>query len=40
MTPLKRGYSNKRKSAKTFKRHGRRTKAANMTGPNRGGWRL
>lgn len=40
MRPLKRGYSNKRRSAKIFRNHGRRTKAANIKGPNRGGYRL
>jgi len=32
--------ANKRKSAKSFRRQVGRTKAANMSGPNRGGWRL
>lgn len=40
MSPLRRGNANKRRSARTFRRHGRRTKAANMRGPNRGGYRL
>lgn len=40
MRPLKRGASNKRRSARQFRKHGRRTKAANLAGPNRGGWRL
>lgn len=40
MRPLKRGNISKRRSAKTFRKHGRRTKAANMKGPNRGGYRL
>jgi hypothetical protein len=32
---------NKRKSAKTFRRTAKRTKAANMSkAPQRGGWRL
>lgn len=41
MRPLKRQAVNKGKSAKTFRKHSRRTKAANM-GPGlaRGGIRL
>lgn len=40
MRPSARFGANKRRSAKTFRRHGRKTKAVNMRGPNRGGWRL
>ena len=40
MRPLKRGGVNKRRSARKFRKHTMRTKAANMQGPNRGGWRL
>lgn len=40
MRPLKRANINKRRSARTFRKHGKRTKAPNMKGPNRGGWRL
>jgi len=40
MRPSRRFGSNKRKSAKSFRRQAGRTKAANMSGPNRGGWRL
>lgn len=40
MRPLSRFGSNKRRSAKKFRRHVGRTKAVNMSGPNRGGWRL
>lgn len=40
MRPLKRGSTNKRRSARTFRNHGRRTKAANIKAPNRGGYRL
>ena len=40
MRPLKRGGVNKRRSAKKFRRNTTRTKQPNMSGPNRGGWRL
>lgn len=41
MRPLARFRVNKRKSAKTFRRHSSHTKAANMrSSPLRGGWRL
>jgi len=35
-----RRHVNKIKSARSFKRNVRRTKAANMKGLSRGGWRL
>lgn len=40
MRPLRRQGVNKRRSAKVFRRHSMRTKAANMNGPMRGGIRL
>jgi hypothetical protein len=41
MRILKRKMTNKRKSVKSFQRHSKRTKAANMQkAPQRGGWRL
>lgn len=40
MRPLKRHGVNKHKSAARFRRGSRRTKAANMQGPMRGGIRL
>jgi hypothetical protein len=41
MRILKRKMANKRKSAKSFRHHAKRTKAANMQkAPQRGGWRL
>lgn len=41
MRPVKRYGVNKRKSAKVFRKHSSRTKAANMRGaPMRGGIRL
>lgn len=41
MKPLSRSPSNKRSSAKQFRRNSATTAAANMTGaPMRGGWRL
>lgn len=40
MRPLKRGGVNKRRSARKFRSHIGRTKAPNMKGPMRGGWRL
>lgn len=40
MRPSKRHGINKRKSARTFRKHSRHTKALNMTGLARGGWRL
>jgi len=41
MRILKRKMTNKRKSAKTFRKHASHTKAANMQkAPQRGGWRL
>lgn len=38
--PLRRGFVNKGKSAGQFRRNSRHTKAANMQGLARGGWRL
>lgn len=40
MRPLRRVPINKQRSAGTFRRHSKRTKAANMSGPMRGGIRL
>lgn len=40
MRPSRRFGVNKSRSARKFRRHGMKTKAANMKGPNRGGWRL
>lgn len=40
MRPLKRKPVNKRRSAKTFRKQTTRTKAANLNGPQRGGWRF
>jgi hypothetical protein len=41
MRTLHRKSVSKRKSAKTFRHHAKRTKAANMQkAPQRGGWRL
>lgn len=40
MRPSKRHHVNKRHSAKKFRKHSHRTKAANMSGLARGGWRL
>lgn len=40
MRPLRRGGVNKRRSARKFRGHTMRTKALNMRGPNRGGYRL
>lgn len=40
MRPLKRRTVGKRRSAKKFRRNISRTKAVNMAGPNRGGYRL
>jgi len=40
MRPLKRGHTNKRRSARKFRRHAGRTKFANFTGPMRGGLRI
>jgi len=40
MRPSSRKHVNKSKSAKTFRRHSSQTKAANMGGLMRGGWRL
>lgn len=38
---MRRRPVNKRRSAKIFRRHSRRTKAPNVvSGPMRGGWRL
>jgi len=38
---MRRRHTNKKKSAKTFRRHSSHTKAANMQkAPMRGGWRL
>lgn len=41
MRVLKRRAVSKHKSAKTFRKHARKTKAPNMgIAPQRGGWRL
>lgn len=40
MRPSRRHGVNKRSSAKQFRKHSARTKAANMGGLARGGWRL
>jgi hypothetical protein len=40
MRPSYRKSVNKGRSAKKFRKHSRRTKAANMKGPMRGGIRL
>lgn len=40
MRPLKRKHVSKHKSASTFRRHSRRTKALNVVGLARGGIRL
>nr|QJB18883.1 MAG: hypothetical protein [Microvirus sp.] len=41
MHSLHRKHVNKRKSARTFRKHSARTKSANMQkAPQRGGWRL
>jgi len=40
MSPSRRRPVNKRRSARQFRGHSRRTKSANMLGPQRGGWRL
>lgn len=40
MRPLQRGYVNKRRSSRNFRKHSRRTKGANLKGPMRGGIRL
>lgn len=41
MNPSRRRGVNKGRSARKFRKHLRRTKAANMSaGPMRGGWRL
>ena len=40
MRPLNRKPVNKFRSARKFRGQQRRTKAPNMSGPNRGGWRL
>jgi hypothetical protein len=40
MTPLRRRNVNKYKSAKSFRKQMRKTKAANMANPTRGGWRM
>lgn len=41
MRPSRRMGVNKQRSARRFRKHLRRTKAANMAaGPMRGGWRL
>lgn len=40
MRPVKRFGVNKRKSARKFRKHSSRTKALNMGGLARGGWRL
>lgn len=40
MRPLKRAGVSKYKSARHFRKHVGQTKAANVRGPMRGGWRL
>lgn len=40
MRPVSRHGVSKGRSSKRFKAHSKRTKAANMNGPMRGGWRL
>lgn len=40
MRPLKRSPVNKHRSARSFRQHSKRTKAANMKGPMRGGIRF
>lgn len=40
MRPMYRQGVNKRRGAKRFRKQIGRTKAANMRGPNRGGYRL
>lgn len=40
MSPLRRGFVNKRASAKKFRRDSARTKVVNMSAPMRGGIRL
>lgn len=40
MMPLKRRGVSKGRSARKFRKNIRRTKRANVSGPNRGGWRL
>lgn len=40
MRPLRRSGVNKHRSARKFRGHVKRTKAANMKQPMRGGWRL
>jgi len=40
MRPVKRFGANKGKSARQFRRNTKRTKAANLQGLARGGWRL
>lgn len=40
MRPTTRKFVSKRGSAKQFRKHSSRTKAANMIAPQRGGWRL
>lgn len=40
MRPLRRGHVSKRRSARKFRGQISRTKAPNVLGPMRGGWRL
>lgn len=40
MRPLSRGNVNKRRSARRFRSHMKRTKKPNLGGLARGGWRL
>lgn len=40
MRPVRRFGANKRRSARTFRRHTRRTKGANIRSPARGGIRF
>ena len=41
MKVLHRKHMNKRAHSKTFRRHGQKTKSANVrSAPQRGGWRL
>jgi len=40
MRPLRRKPVSKNRSARKFRAQTRKTKAANLNGPQRGGWRL
>lgn len=40
MRPLKRSHVSKHRSARAFRQHASKTKAANVRGPMRGGIRL